>query len=99
MQRMLAKGGEKPSTTEYTLQQVIFVSRTASVGKLIAQRKREAKACATASAPAPRATTWPSRLRDVTVRDLGRVAQPELPPRGRTRSLDLGRPHDAGAGD
>ena len=35
MQRMLQNGGKKPTTTEYTLQQVIFVIPDSERGKLI----------------------------------------------------------------
>lgn len=42
VQRMLAQGGTKPSTTEYTLQQVIFVIPEAKRGAMKAERLREA---------------------------------------------------------
>ena len=81
VQRMLAQGGEKPSTTEYTLQQVIFVIPDAQRSALMAQRKREAESMRSRFRSCDSTYEFAKGLRDVTVRDLGRVAQPELPPR------------------
>lgn len=81
VQRMLAQGGQKPSTTEYTLQQVIFVIPEGQRGALLAQRKREADGMRGRFQSCDATYTFAKGLRDVTVRDLGRVAQPELPPR------------------
>jgi peptidyl-prolyl cis-trans isomerase SurA len=81
VQRMLAQGGQKPSTTEYTLQQVIFVIPEGQRGALLGQRKREADGMRTRFRSCDSTYEFAKGLRDVTVRDLGRVAQPELPPR------------------
>src|SRR5690606_2110588 len=43
VQRMLQQG-EKPTATEYMLQQVIFVVPAAQRGQMLARRKREAQA-------------------------------------------------------
>ncbi|MDY8110464.1 peptidylprolyl isomerase [Fulvimarina sp. 2208YS6-2-32] len=80
VQRMLARGGEKPSTTEYNLQQVIFVIPEGQRGALLANRKREAAAMRSRFRSCDTTYDIAKGLRDVTVRDLGRVAQPELPP-------------------
>ncbi|MCB8836010.1 peptidylprolyl isomerase [Aurantimonas sp. VKM B-3413] len=82
VQRMLAQGGKKPSTTEYTLQQVIFVvpEKERSSG-FMDRRKREANAMRTRFKSCASTYDIAKGLTDVTVRDLGRVAQPELPPR------------------
>ncbi|MEX6505540.1 SurA N-terminal domain-containing protein [Jiella sp. M17.18] len=81
VQRMLAQGGKKPSTTQYTLQQVIFVvppkDRSAAT---LDRRKREANAMRTRFRSCSQSYDIAKGLTDVTVRDLGRVAQPELPP-------------------
>ncbi|NDV86983.1 peptidylprolyl isomerase [Aurantimonas aggregata] len=79
VQRMLAQGGQKPSTTEYTLQQVIFVIPEGQRGALLGQRKREADGMRARFQSCDATYTFAKGLRDVTVRDLGRVAQPELP--------------------
>ncbi|MEN3791426.1 SurA N-terminal domain-containing protein [Fulvimarina sp. MAC3] len=79
VQRMLAQGGQKPSTTEYTLQQVIFVIPNGERGSLLANRKREAQALRSRFKSCDSTFAFAKGLRDVTVRDLGRVAQPELP--------------------
>ncbi|MEF2551826.1 SurA N-terminal domain-containing protein [Aurantimonas sp. A2-1-M11] len=81
VQRMLAQGGEKPSTTEYTLQQVIFVIPEGQQSALLATRKREAESMRSRFQSCDSTFEFAKGLRDVTVRDLGRVAQPELPPR------------------
>ncbi|RFC66544.1 peptidylprolyl isomerase [Fulvimarina endophytica] len=79
VQRMLARGGEKPSTTEYSLQQVIFVIPTGQRASILGNRKREAEAFRSRFQSCENSFNIAKGLRDVTVRDLGRVAQPELP--------------------
>ncbi len=81
VQRMLQQGGQKPSTTEYTLQQVIFVVPPAQRGSLLARRMQEANAMRQRFNSCASTYDLAKGLKDVTVRDLGRVAQPELPPR------------------
>jgi peptidyl-prolyl cis-trans isomerase SurA len=79
VRRMLEKGGAKPSATEYMLQQVIFVvpaSERDSLGK----RKREAEAMRARFKSCDTTRQFAKGLLDVTVRDLGRVLAPELPP-------------------
>ena len=78
VRRMLEKGGNKPSATEYMLQQVIFVvpaSERGSIGK----RKKEAEAMRQRFAGCDSTREFAKGLLDVTVRDLGRVLAPELP--------------------
>lgn len=79
VRRMLQQGGEKPSATEYMLQQVIFVVPQSERGKMAA-RKREAEAMRQRFSGCERTRDFVKGLIDVTVRDLGRVLQPELPP-------------------
>ncbi len=78
VQRMLQQGGEKPTTTEYTLQQIVFVLPQ---GASRDRRTAEANAMRQRFQSCDSAFQLARGLRDVTVRDLGRVAQPELPPR------------------
>ncbi|MEQ1953204.1 peptidylprolyl isomerase [Mesorhizobium yinganensis] len=78
VRRMLEKGGNKPSATEYMLQQVIFVvpaSERGSIGK----RKKEAEAMRQRFTGCDSTREFAKGLIDVTVRDLGRVLAPELP--------------------
>lgn len=79
VQRMM-KEGRKPSATEYMLQQVIFVVPAGERGGKLAQRKREADAMRTRFNSCDNTRTFAKGLIDVTVRDLGRVLEPELPP-------------------
>ncbi len=78
VRKMLEQGGTKPSATEYTLQQIIFVvpkSGSANMG----QRKREADAMRARFNGCENTRAFAKGLIDVTVRDLGRVLAPELP--------------------
>jgi Parvulin-like peptidyl-prolyl isomerase len=79
--KMLEKGGNKPSTTEYILQQVIFVVPASKRNNaVIGQRKREADQLRARYAGCQSARDIVGGLRDVTVRELGRFLQPQLPP-------------------
>ncbi|MHB2265722.1 SurA N-terminal domain-containing protein [Aliihoeflea sp. PC F10.4] len=80
VQRMLEQGGDKPSATEYTLQQVIFVVPTAERGARLATRRREAEAMRARFQGCDTTREFAKGLVDVTVRDLGRVLEPRLPP-------------------
>ncbi|WP_188906218.1 SurA N-terminal domain-containing protein [Aureimonas endophytica] len=79
VQRMLAQGGNKPSTTEYQLQQVIFVIPPAKRDAMKAARMTEANGMRNRFSGCEGNYTIAKGLRDVTVRELGRVSQPELP--------------------
>ncbi|NGN40747.1 peptidylprolyl isomerase [Mesorhizobium sp. CGMCC 1.15528] len=78
VQRMLQQGGNKPSATEYMLQQVIFVVPAKERGN-IGKRKREAEAMRARFSGCDSTRQFAKGLLDVTVRDLGRVLAPELP--------------------
>jgi peptidyl-prolyl cis-trans isomerase SurA len=80
VQRMLKKGGAKPTATEYILQQVIFVVPAKQRGSLLGKRKREADAMRQRFSGCAQTREFAKGLIDVTVRDLGRVLAPELPP-------------------
>lgn len=79
--KMLERGDDKPSTTEYILQQVIFVvpSNKRSNATLNA-RKREAEQLRGRYQGCENAAAAVTGLRDVTLRNLGRIMQPQLPP-------------------
>jgi peptidyl-prolyl cis-trans isomerase SurA len=78
--KMLQQGGSKPTATEYLLQQVIFVVPAAQRGALLGKRKKEADAMRQRFAGCEQTRQFVKGLVDVTVRDLGRVLAPELPP-------------------
>lgn len=80
VQRMLQQGGEKPVATEYMLQQVIFVVPAAERGARLGARKREAEAMRARFQGCESTREFAKGLMDVTVRDLGRVLEPQLPP-------------------
>jgi peptidyl-prolyl cis-trans isomerase SurA len=80
VRRMLEQGGQKPSTTEYMLQQVIFVVPAAERGARLGQRRREAEQLRARFQSCETTREFARGLIDVTVRDLGRVLQPQLPP-------------------
>lgn len=80
VRKMLEKGGSKPSATEYMLQQVIFVVPAAERSATMAKRKREAEALRSRFNGCENTRQFAKGLIDVTVRDLGRVLAPELPP-------------------
>ena len=80
VQRMLQQGGQKPTATEYMLQQVIFVVPASERKASLAKRKREAEAMRARFAGCESTREFAKGLLDVTVRDLGRKLGPELPP-------------------
>lgn len=79
--RMLEQGGEKPTSTEYILQQVIFVIPESRRGSELSARRAEANRMRGQVNDCERTVSLAQGLRDVTVRDLGRVLELELPPR------------------
>lgn len=80
VRRMLEKGGAKPTATEYMLQQVIFVVPASERGKIMGRRKQEANAMRQRFNGCDNTRQFAKGLIDVTVRDLGRVLAPQLPP-------------------
>ena len=77
--KMLQTGGTKPTSTEYFLQQVIFVVPAAERGGKLGQRKKEAEALRARYQSCDTTYDFAKGLMDVTVRDLGRVLEAELP--------------------
>ncbi|HRP78920.1 MAG TPA: peptidylprolyl isomerase [Aquamicrobium sp.] len=80
VRRMLEQGGSKPTAREYMLQQVIFVVPAAERRAKLGARKREAEAMRQRFRSCDSTREFAKGLIDVTVRDLGRVLEPELPP-------------------
>lgn len=79
-QRMLQQGGNKPTATEYLLQQIIFVVPAAERSAQLGKRKREAESMRARFNGCNTTREFAKGLLDVTVRDLGKVLAPELPP-------------------
>ncbi len=80
VRRMLKDGGNKPSATEYMLQQVIFVVPAAERASGLGRRKKEAEAMRLRFSGCESTRQFAKGLVDVTVRDLGRTLAPQLPP-------------------
>jgi peptidyl-prolyl cis-trans isomerase SurA len=78
--KMLERGDNKASTTEYILQQVVFVvpanKRSQSV---LNARKREADQLRARIQGCDSSASMITGLRDVSLRQLGRIMQPQLP--------------------
>ncbi|MHC1549539.1 SurA N-terminal domain-containing protein [Phyllobacterium sp. K27] len=79
VQRMLKDGGKKPVSTEYQLQQVIFVV-PANQRNSIAKRRSEANAMRAKFNGCDGTRDIAKGTLDVTVRDLGKFIEQELPP-------------------
>jgi peptidyl-prolyl cis-trans isomerase SurA len=77
--KMLERGGDKPSSTEYTLQQVIFVIPRDRRSREIGRRRTEANNMRGRINGCNGTIDLASQLRDVTVKDLGRVLELRLP--------------------
>lgn len=75
--RML-QNKQKPVTTEYFLQQVIFVVPASKKG-IVGKRKAEAEASRAKFPGCDQAKVFAATMHDVSIRSLGRVLAPELP--------------------
>ncbi|MDQ0454138.1 peptidyl-prolyl cis-trans isomerase SurA [Rhizobium paknamense] len=71
---------QKPVTTEYYLKQVIFVVPTAKRNAIMGKRQAEAEASRGKFPGCDQAMDFARNYLDVSIRDLGRVMKPELPP-------------------
>ncbi|MEO4044457.1 peptidylprolyl isomerase [Hoeflea sp. CAU 1731] len=84
VKNMLERGGEKPTTTEYILQQVIFVVPQSKRSAILNRRKKEASSMRSRFVGCDSSHEFAKGLLDVSVRDLGRIMQPELPKNWKT---------------
>lgn len=75
----LLENKQKPQTTEYALKQVIFVVPANKRNAILAKRKAEAEASRSKFPGCDQAMDFARNYLDVSIRDLGRVLQPELP--------------------
>ncbi|PHR22047.1 MAG: molecular chaperone SurA [Hoeflea sp.] len=79
--KMLERGNDKASTTEYMLQQVIFVVPASKRSRSVLNaRKREADQLRGRINGCDATASTITGLRDVSLRQLGRIMQPQLPP-------------------
>lgn len=76
--KMLERGGEKPSSVEYILQRVVFVVPKDKRGQISA-RRTEANNMRGRINGCENTIALASQLRDVTVQDMGRKLELELP--------------------
>lgn len=76
----LKERGNKPVTNEYFLQQVIFVIPEAKRNSITGKRKSEAEASRKRYPGCEQAKTFAATMLDVSIKDLGRMLEPELPP-------------------
>ncbi|SCX35062.1 peptidylprolyl isomerase [Agrobacterium rosae] len=76
----LKERGNKPVTNEYFLQQVIFVIPEAKRSSITGKRKSEAEASRKRYPGCEQAKTFAATMLDVSIKDLGRMLEPELPP-------------------
>ncbi|HBF28148.1 MAG TPA: molecular chaperone SurA [Rhizobium sp.] len=75
----LLENKQKPQTTEYSLKQIIFVVPAAKRSAILSKRKAEAEASRARFPGCDQAMDFARNYLDVSVRDLGRVLQPDLP--------------------
>ncbi|PWL18181.1 molecular chaperone SurA [Falsochrobactrum shanghaiense] len=81
VQRMLKDGGKKPVATEYHLQQVIFVVPNSKRSPAaLAKRRQDANAVRSRFQTCDTTRQQAKGIIDVTVRDLGRIIEQQLPP-------------------
>ncbi|WP_438749262.1 peptidylprolyl isomerase [Pararhizobium sp. O133] len=79
VRRMQENGGTKPVTTEYFLQQVIFVVPASKRNAIIGKRQAEANASRSKYPGCEQAKVFAATMRDVSIRNLGRMMAQELP--------------------
>lgn len=79
VERMQENGGQKPSTTEYFLQQVIFVVPASRRNAILGKRQAEAEASRSKYPGCDEAKVFAATMHDVSIRNLGRVLAPQLP--------------------
>lgn len=75
----LLENKQKPVTTEYFLKQVVFVVPASKKG-IVGKRKAEAEKSRASFPGCDQAMEFAKNYLDVSIRNLGRVLEPELPP-------------------
>jgi peptidyl-prolyl cis-trans isomerase SurA len=77
--RLKQDNGQKPKTNEYFLQQIIFVVPESKRGKIEGKRKAEAEASRKKYPGCAQAKVFAATMRDVSIREIGRILEPQLP--------------------
>lgn len=77
--KRMMENKEKPVTTEYFLQQVIFVVPESKRNAVLGKRKAEAEKSRSRFPGCDQSKEFAKTMLDVSVRNLGRVMKPELP--------------------
>lgn len=75
----LKERGNKPVTNEYFLQQIIFVIPESKRNAISGKRKSEAESSRKRYPGCEQAKTFAATMLDVSIKDLGRMLEPELP--------------------
>jgi peptidyl-prolyl cis-trans isomerase SurA len=75
----IAATGQKPKVNEYVLKQIIFVIPEKKRGALLGKRRAEAEASRKKFPGCDKAKEFAATMHDVSVRDLGRFLEPQLP--------------------
>lgn len=75
----IVESGKAPSVNEYILKQVIFVVPEKRRNAILGKRKAEAEASRKKFPGCDQAKEFAATMHDVSVRDLGRYMEPELP--------------------
>ncbi|WP_026088003.1 peptidylprolyl isomerase [Bartonella rattimassiliensis] len=79
VRRILKNGGVKPSTNEYTLQRIIFVIPAHRRAEILERRQREARDFRAHFRGCANAHNQAKGILDVTIRNLGKFLEPQLP--------------------
>lgn len=77
--RMMENNKQKPVTTEYFLQQIIFVVPDSKRNAILGKRKAEAESARSKFPGCEQSKQFAATMMDVSVRTLGRILAPELP--------------------
>ena len=80
MDRIIKNGGKKPSVKEYKLRQLILVIPQKKRGQITERRMKEAKKIGEKLRNCADLKNLTRGMIDVTIRDLGRILEPQLPP-------------------
>jgi len=78
-ERIRKDGGKKPTTTEYILQQVVFVIPESKRGKITGKRKSEADASRKRYPGCEQGKVFAATMKDVSIINIGRILGPQLP--------------------
>lgn len=78
--KLKENGGKKPTSTEFILQQVIFVIPASRRGAITGKRRSEAEASRKNYPGCENARVFAATMHDVAIKDLGRYLLQQLPP-------------------